>query len=200
MTAPDDAGSTGPGGAPTDPVRSSARRSMWRTLGLWGLGVAAALTGAGVPWAQVIGVITVEQLGSAPLTTATVTGDDLVAFSPLTLLALALVAALVATRGRGRWPVGVLTGALGLLLVVQAVQAGVGTRAATADLVVRGQLPGVPASAVTDIVLAPLGPTLVVLGGLLIAVAGVLTVARGRSWPALGDAYRAPGDRPDVDA
>lgn len=148
------------------------------------VGGALMLLAGGRPWA----VATVHQPSPLPATRLRLTGADLGGIvRALGLLALAGVAGILATRGRGRAVVGALllaTGvgavlSLGLAAPAQvrgsgAVQARVDTGA---SVTVRRE---------------PAWPAAYVLGGVLVGGAGLLTVVRGRHWPGMGARYEAP--------
>src|SRR4029450_5568506 len=171
------------------------RRSMQIAMVAVLVGVMLAVTGAGEAWARVGAAVELPGVGAARLGAAEVTGSDLGPFGGLALLGLVLLVAVAATRGRGRWVVGLALLALGGALVVGAVggAARVGTEAARrAEL---GLLEGVPAGTALRVDTLRAGPALVVAGGLLLAVAGAEALRRGRRWPALGGGFRAPPDR-----
>jgi Tryptophan-associated transmembrane protein (Trp_oprn_chp) len=180
---------------PSNTRAPAGRRSMQIAMVAVLVGVMLAVTGAGEAWARVGAAVELPGVGAARLGAAEVTGSDLGPFGGLALLGLVLLVAVAATRGRGRWVVGLALLALGGALVVGAVggAARVGTEAARrAEL---GLLEGVPAGTALRVDTPRAGPALVVAGGLLLAVAGAEALRRGRRWPALGDAFRAPPDR-----
>jgi Tryptophan-associated transmembrane protein (Trp_oprn_chp) len=188
--------------APTSTPVPADRRSMQVAMVAVLVGVMLAVTGAGQAWARVGAAVELPGVGAARLGAAEVTGNDLAPFGGLALLGLVLLVAVAATRGRGRWAVGLALLALGGVLVVGAVggAARVGTEAAErAEL---GQLEGVPGGTALRVDTPRAGAALAVAGGLLLAVAGAEALRRGRRWPALGDAFRAPPDRarPAADA
>jgi hypothetical protein len=166
------------------------------------VGVMLAVTGAGQAWARVGAAVELPGVGAARLGAVEVTGNDLAPFGGLALLGLVLLVAVAATRGRGRWVVGVALLALGGALTVQALAGAAGVRTEAAERVRSGQLEGVPAGTALRVETSRAGPALVVAGGLLLAAAGAEALRRGRRWPALGDAFRAPPDRaePAADA
>jgi uncharacterized membrane protein (TIGR02234 family) len=107
----------------------------------------------------------------------------------LALVGLAGVAAVAATRGRGRIVVGVLLTAAGFGLAAVVIRT-----LADPDAAVRRAGPFV------DVILAPgqeLGrwPYAALLGALLIVVAGVLVVVRGGQWTAMSSRYDAPAEK-----
>lgn len=130
------------------------------------VGAGLGLLAAGRPWVEQVVV------RAAPLPSRTVLrpGSDVVsALRPLALLGLAGVAALAATRGRGRTALGVLLGLAGVAMVVPAVRALVSPPAGAT---------GWPAAAVA--------------GGVLLAAGGLLVAVRGPRWAALSARYEAP--------
>jgi len=155
-------------------------------------GVMLAVIGAGQAWATVSAAVELPGVGSARLGAAELTGNDLAPLGALALLGLVLLVAVAATRGRGRWVVGL---ALGVALVAGAVGGAAGVRAEAVERAERGLLEGVPAGTGLRVATPWAGPALVVTGGLLLAAAGVEAIRRGPRWPALGDAFRAPPDR-----
>jgi uncharacterized membrane protein (TIGR02234 family) len=105
----------------------------------------------------------------------------------LALLGLAGVAALPATKGRGRQAVGLLLAAAGagtVAVVVRALLDPLGAARGTDAFRYDVAFSGTP----------DLGawPYVALLGGLVLVAAGSLVVARGRSWTALGARYDAP--------
>jgi hypothetical protein len=166
------------------------------------VGVMLAVTGAGQAWARVGAAVELPGVGAARLGAAEVAGNDLAPFGGLALLGLVLLVAVAATRGRGRWVVGLALLALGGVLVVGAVGGAARVGSEAADRAELGQLEGVPGGTALRVDTPRAGPALGVAGGLLLAAAGAEALRRGRRWPALGDAFRAPPDRaqPAADA
>jgi hypothetical protein len=158
-------------------------------------GVVLAAVGAGLAWARVSAAVELPGMGSARVGAVEVTGNDLAPLGGLALLGLVLVVAVAATRGRGRWAVGLALLALGVALVVGAVGGAAGVRSEALGRAERGLLEGVPAGTGLRVVTPRAGPVLVAAGGLLLAGAGVEALRRGARWPALGAAFRAPPDR-----
>jgi Tryptophan-associated transmembrane protein (Trp_oprn_chp) len=174
----------------------SERRTMQLAVLAVLAGVVLAAIGAGLAWARVGAAVELPGMGSARLGAVEVTGNDLAPLGGLSLLGLVLLVAVAATRGRGRWAVGLALLALGVTLAVGAVGGAVGVRAEATERAERGQLEGVPAGTGLRVTTNGAGPALVVAGGLLLAGAGVEALRRGARWPALGAAFRAPPDRP----
>jgi uncharacterized membrane protein (TIGR02234 family) len=184
-----------PSGTPAPTAAPAGRRSMQLAMLAVLAGVILAVTGAGQAWARVSAAVELPGIGSARLGGAEVTGNDLAPLGALALLGLVLLVAVAATRGRGRWVVGLALLALGGALVLGGALGGsrVSDEAiARAEL---GVLEGIPAGTGLRVATPPAGPVMVVAGGLLLALAGVEALRRGAGWPALGDAFRAPPDR-----
>jgi Tryptophan-associated transmembrane protein (Trp_oprn_chp) len=180
----------------------SDRRSMQGALAAVLVGVILAVTGAGQAWARVGAAVELPGIGAARLGAAEVTGNDLAPFGALALLGLVLLVAVAATRGRGRWAVGLALLALGAALVVGAAGGASRVETQAAERAERGLLEGIPAGTALRVDTPWAGPVLVAAGGLLLAAAGAEALRQGRRWPALGDAHRAPPDRarPPADA
>src|SRR4030095_5165812 len=105
---------------------------------------------------------------------------------------LVLVVGVAATRGRGRWAVGLALLALGITLVVGAVSGGTGVRDEAFEGAERGQWEGVPAGSGLRVATPWAGPALVAAGGLLLAGAGVEALRRGARSAAPAAALPAP--------
>jgi uncharacterized membrane protein (TIGR02234 family) len=159
-------------------------------------GVMLAATGSGQAWARVSAAVELPGIGSARLGGAEVTGNDLAPLGALALLGLVLLVAVAATRGRGRWVVGLALLALGGALALGGVLGGARVSDEAAERAERGLLEGVPAGTGLRVDTPVAGPLMVMAGGLLLAAAGAEALRRGAGWPALGDAFRAPPDRP----
>jgi hypothetical protein len=159
-------------------------------------GVMLAAIGSGQAWARVSAAVALPGMGSARLGAAELTGNDLAPLGGLALLGLVLLVAVAATRGRGRWAVGLALLALGAALFVGAVGGAARVRTEAIGRTERGLLEGVPAGTGLRVATPRAGPVLVAAGGLLLAGAGVEALRRGARWPALGVAFRAPPDRP----
>ena len=158
-------------------------------------GVMLAVTGAGQAWARVGAAVALPGIGAARLGAAKVTGNDLQPFGALALLGLVLLVAVAATRGRGRWAVGLALLAIGGYLAVAAAVGAAGIAGEAAERARLGQLEGVPGGSALRVATPRAGPAMVVAGGLLLAAAGAEALRRGARWPALGQAFRAPPDR-----
>lgn len=105
--------------------------------------------------------------------------DAAAAVAPLGLLALAGVAALVGSRGRGRQAVGVIL-----------VATGAGITAAAARVI---DDPAAVLVAPAFEVRLRVAPGLALAGGLLVTAAGACAVRFGRRWASLGPTYDTPG-------
>jgi len=160
------------------------------------VGVSLAVIGAGRAWATVGAVVELPGIGSARVGAGRLTGNDLRPYGALALLGLVLLVGVAATRGRGRWVVGLAMLALGAALCGGAVLDGLRASTEAVERARLGLLEGLPGGADLRVATSPAGPVLVAAGGLLLAAAGVEALRRGRRWPALGDAFRAPPDRP----
>lgn len=198
------AGSPGTGSTAT--AGRAGRRALWVTA-LALVAAAAALGGAAaIAWARVgfqvplRGVVTVAVPGSSVAP----------ALGPLALLALAAVAAVLATGGWARPLLGVLLLAAaippvsGVLAVADRSRltdaafavgstggstAGSGAGAVGAAALPARSVPQGPAE-----VLAA-GPALAAVGALALAVAAVLLLVCGRRMPRMGRRYRVPSAR-----
>lgn len=151
------------------------------------LSAAAALGGsAALDWARI--GFSVPLRGSVP---ARVSGSELVpVLDPLALLALAAVAAVLATGGWARR-------LLGALLLLVAGLPGWGTLRVT-DRERLIQVAEAPARAVPDgtVTVFATGPALAAAGTVLLAAAGMLVLLRGQAMPRMGRRYRAPTSSP----
>ena len=154
-------------------------------------GVMLAVTGAGQAWARVSAAVELPGIGSARLGGAEVTGNDLAPLGALALLGLVLLVAVAATRGRGRWVVGLALLALGGALVLGGALGGSRVSDEAIERAELGLLEGIPAGTGLRVATPPAGPVMVVAGGLLLALAGAEALRRGAGWPALG--RRLPG-------
>jgi len=147
-------------------------------------GAALVLVSAGLPWVRATSrtsTPTSERPDAFLETTVSYSARDAApAASPLGLLALAGVAALAGSRGRGRQVVGVVLLATGAGIVATAARVVVAPRA-------------VVVAPVTSTAVKA-GPWFAIVGGAGVAAAGVGAARRGRRWSALGGAYDAPDD------
>jgi Tryptophan-associated transmembrane protein (Trp_oprn_chp) len=181
--------------APTPTPGPSDRRSMQLAMVAVLAGVMLAVTGAGQAWARVSATVELPGIGSARLGGAEVTGNDLAPLGALALLGLVLLVAVAATRGRGRWVVGLALLVLGGTLVLGGALGGDRVSDEAIERAELGLLEGIPAGTGLRVATPVAGPVMVVAGGLLLAGAGAGALRRGAGWPALGDAFRAPPDR-----
>ena len=169
--------------------RATSRKALVATIVAL-VAASAALGGAAaLGWAQIDvqaplrGIVPVRLAGSAVLP----------ALGPLAVLALAAVAAVLASSGWVRW-------LLGALLIGAAVPPTVGVlrvldgRWLTSIAMSAAQRPArsVPVGSVT--VLLP-GPALAAVAAVLLAAAGAALVLRGHRMPRLGRRYQTPAAR-----
>ena len=129
-------------------------------------GVMLAATGAGQAWARVSAAVELPGIGAARLGGAELTGNDLAPLGALALLGLVLLVAVAATRGRGRWMVGLALLALGVALVLGGALGGRRVADEAAERARSGVLEGIPAGTGLKVATPPAGPLLVVAGGL----------------------------------
>ena len=171
---------------PPHPVRPG-RRALGATVLLLVAAAAALGAAAVLPWARAAfrvplrGIVAVQVDGAALVPV----------LGPLALLALAAVAATLATAG---WPRRVL----GLLVVLAAVPVARGAVSVPDPGEVAeaaaGKLPA-RAEPVGDVVVLAAGPVLAVGGAVLLATAGAALALSGRRMPGLGARYRTPAAR-----
>jgi Tryptophan-associated transmembrane protein (Trp_oprn_chp) len=171
------------------------RRSVQLAVVAVLVGVMLAVIGAGQAWATLSAEVALPGIGTGRVGAAEVTGNDLAPYGALALGGLVLLVAVAATRGRGRWVVGLALLALGGTLAVAAAVGGARAEDQARSRAREGLIAGVPAGTGLRVAGSPAGPALVAAGGLLLAGAGVEALRRGRRWPSLGDAFRAPPDR-----
>ena len=143
-----------------------------------------AVIGAGQPWATLSVEVDLPGIGTGPVGAAELTGNDLGPYGALALLGLVLLVAVAATRGRGRWVVGVALLALGVALVAGGLLGGWRAPGGR-ERAWSGHLAGVSTGTELQVARSPAGPALVVAGGLLLAGAGAEALPRGRGWPPL---------------
>ena len=108
-------------------------------------GVMLAAIGSGQARARVSAAVELPGMGSARLGAVELTGKDLAPLGGLALLGLVLLVAVAATRGRGRWVVGLALLALGVALVVGAVGGAARVRTEAIGRAERGQPGPLPA-------------------------------------------------------
>ncbi len=169
-----------------------SRRPLLVTVVLL-VGAAAVLGGsAALGWARVG-----FQVPLRGTVTVQVDGADLApALGPLALLALAAVAAVLATGGWARRLFGVL-----LLCVAVPPAMGLVRVADEGRLVeIAVSVDQLPARSVPDgtVTVLPAGPALAGLGAVLLVAAGAVLVLRGHRMPRMGRRYRAPTAPPAV--
>lgn len=164
----------------------TARREMTAAIVVCAAGAGLVLIAVGQTWAR----FTVTE-PSLPTLSGAPHGRAIVPLVPaLALVGLAGVAAIVATRRRGRWLAGLMLVAAGVGVVVASARALADmsghVRSLAASLAGRSE-------AVPQAVRTTPWPWLALVGGVLLAVAGVLVVLRGRSWPVMGGRYDTGG-------
>jgi uncharacterized membrane protein (TIGR02234 family) len=154
------------------------------------IAAAAALGGAAaLGWARV--GFQAPLRGSVPVR---VTGSDLVpVLGPLALLAVASVAAVLATGGWARRLLGVLLAGAAVPAALGVARVSDQSRLVAAAVSAAGRAD----RAVPDGTVAVLaaGPVLATAGVVLLAGAGALLVLRGHRMPRMGSRYRAPAAR-----
>jgi uncharacterized membrane protein (TIGR02234 family) len=165
-----------------------ARSELWLALALVLAGSGLIYLAAGRQW---VGVTVPRPLPLSPLE-LDLSGDEVVgALRPLSFVGVAGLAALAATRSRGRVLVGILLALAGAAAVAATA---LSLAAGSFDALERQDKPG--ARGLT-------GPepgfagwwVLAVLGGLLLAGGGLLVALRGRRWAALSSRYDTPAAR-----
>jgi len=177
----------------------ASRRGYGAALAMLAAGGALMLLAYGRVWVT-------AGVGEAGLPSLTVelTGRDLQPESTATaLVALAGIAALVATRRAGRLVTGIVLLVLGLVSAVRAVQFAARDATSTAPTGTVGRL----VAERTGVGSAGLAVShsawwLVALcAALLVALAGAVVVLRSRDWPVLGGRYERAGgpDRTEAD-
>lgn len=158
----------------------SATRELGTAIMACLVGAAVVLLAAGRTWARV----EVGRGAGVPVADVALSGADLApATTGLGVLALASVAALVATRGALRRAVGLLVLAAGVGLGIDAARAGSRVAAAAAA--------DAPDATRIDVALLP-WPWVAVAGGVLVVAGGLLIVVRGAHWPSMSRRYDAP--------
>lgn len=135
---------------------------------------------------------------------ANATGRDLdPAAVALSLVALAGVVAVLATRGLWRRVVGGVVAAAGAGLVWRGVTSSGSVGPARARTLVesKNRTVSVPDSLSPDVVVHSVWPTLVLVGGVLVLVAGLAIAVRGGHWQSMSARYErsAPEPAPDDD-
>ncbi len=165
---------------------------------IYALALGAELVGAGGalliglrPWQTVL-LTRPRPLGDELLPVSGHTLDG--AITGFSLVALAGVVAVLATRGVGRRLVGTLVALSGALLVWRAV----GTLSAVSDsrartLVTQARTAvGVSSSSPVRISVHPVWPVLTIVAGLLVTGSGLLVALRSGRWAALSARYEPP--------
>jgi hypothetical protein len=173
------------------PDRPASRRALLATIAAL-IAASAALGGAAaLRWAQIDvqtplrGIVGVGLAGS----------EVLPALGPLAAVALAAVAAVLATGGRVRWLLGALLLGAAVPPIV-AVLHVFDTRWLTGVTMSTAQRPArsVPVGSATALFA---GPVLAAAGAALLAAAGVALIGWGHRMPRLGRRYQTPIARSD---
>ena len=165
---------------------SPARREFGLALAAGAAGAGLVLLAMAQPWARA-SLVTATPL---PANHITVTGRELTpAAAALAIVALACLAAVIATRGLVRRAIGALLAAAGAFIAAGAAaavrQAHVAATAAAHSL---GPLSGTR----PELSAFPWWAA-AAAGGLVIVTVGALTMWRGTRWPAMSSRYERPG-------
>ena len=168
------------------PRTAPARREFGLALAAGAAGAGLVLLAVAQPWARA-SLVTAAPL---PANHITVTGRELApAAAALAIVALACLAAAIATRGLVRRGVGALLAATGAFIAAGAAaavrQAHVAATAAAHSL---GPLAGTR----PELAAFPWWAA-AAAGGLVIVAVGALTMWRAARWPAMSSRYDRPG-------
>src|SRR5215216_2439112 len=125
-------------------------------------GVMLAAIGSGQAWARISAAVELPGMGSARLGAVELTGNDLAPLGALGLLGLVLLVAVAATRGRGRWVVGLALLALGVALALGGALGGSRVSDEALQRARWGELEEVPAGTGLRVATPPAGPPMVV--------------------------------------
>ncbi len=170
-------------------TKQRGRRELLVSLVLLASGGVGGLVSAGRTW----GTVTV----SSPLAASDlgVGGRDLLpAAYAVSLVALAAIVAVPATRTAGRRVVGAVLAVLGGTLAILAVSTAADLREETGTWAERS--PDVGGS-VEVVATAPAWAWLTAVSGLVILLAGTAVAVRGPSWPGMGRTYERRAGNPD---
>lgn len=170
------------------------RRELGTAVALCAAAGAAGLVSGGRTWLAV----RIDRPAPLPPVAADLTGSQVAPLvSALSVVVLAGVVGLLATRRWGRAAVGVVLAAAGAGMLITVLPWLGGVSAATA----RGAAfdAGLAAGVVSATSAVP-GPVLTVVAGAIaalvgFAVVGLAVVGRGNRWPALGARFEAPAAR-----
>lgn len=128
-----------------------------------------------------------------------VTGRDVAPLAAaLAVVVVTAALAVLATRGRGRWVVGVLVVLLGLGGAVLSVLGGTGGGAHDALTSAAEQSPAFTGQDLGRITTSP-WPFVAAGAFALAALLGLVVLRHGRSWPGMSGRYDAPSRRPVVE-
>lgn len=169
---------------------NQSRRALLTTVALLIAAAVALGSAAALGWGRVGFQVPLRGIVAVP-----VAGSDLLpALGPLALLALAAVAAVLATGGWARRVLGMLLLVAAVPPVLGVLRAGDATRLSDAAASA-GELPArsAPNGAID---LFTIGPGLAATGAMLLAGAGVALMLRGHRMPLMGRRYRAPTPAP----
>lgn len=159
---------------------------MWLTLGVLALGAVLALVASGRVWAT---VELIGGLGQGTGSTVDVRGSDVVPVAPaLSLVALAALLAVPATRRWGRRVVGGVLAATGAGLAGSTLVTVVDLRRRVVRWIELGDVSGT----LDSLSAHPWWPALTVLAGVAVVASGLAVVVRGPRWPAMGARYERP--------
>ncbi len=128
-----------------------------------------------------------------------VTGRDVAPLAAaLAVVVVTAALAVLATRGRGRWVVGVLVVALGVGGAVLSVLGGTGDGSRDALLAAAEKSPAFTGGGLGRVATSP-WPFVAAAGFAVAALLGAVVVRHGRAWPGMSGRYDAPSRRPVVE-
>jgi uncharacterized membrane protein (TIGR02234 family) len=128
-----------------------------------------------------------------------VTGRDVAPLAAaLAVVVVTAALAVLATRGRGRWVVGVLVVLLGVGGAVLSVLGGTGDGSRDALVGAAEQSPAFTGEDLGRVATSP-WPFVAAGGFVVAALLGALVVRHGRGWPGMSGRYDAPSRRPVVE-
>lgn len=159
---------------------------MWLTLSVLALGAVLALVASGRVWAA---VELTGGLGQGTGSTVDVRGSDVVPVAPaLSLVALAALLAVPATRRWGRRVVGGVLAATGAGLTGATLVTALDLRPRVVRWIDLGDVSGT----LDSLAAHPWWPALTVLAGVAVMACGLAVLLRGPRWPAMGARYERP--------
>jgi uncharacterized membrane protein (TIGR02234 family) len=164
------------------PSSTRTARSYRAALALLAVGAVLLLVGFGRTW-----VTAVVRDAGLPTVTVELTGRDLApAGAAMAVVALAGLAALVATRRVGRMLTGLVLALAGLIAVGSALRYGAWSGSTMALVADRA---GVAASDATTSTTTTLWWVVAAVGGALVLTAGALSLVASSTWTTLGGRY-----------